>query len=157
MRKINFEIRTAKDSDAKALSSLIDSCFAEYEGCVLDLAGIDKPLLAISSHVKKLNGEFWVAENAGVIVGSVGYIIENGKMELIKLYVNKAFRRKGLASKLLNLVLDASASNGLEVDLWSDTRFKEAHAFYCHHGFLMQDEKRFLNDPSNSWEFHFTR
>jgi putative acetyltransferase len=157
MSTLEITIRKAEDSDFDALCTLIGGCFEDYEGCVLDLKGIDSPVLAIDSYVSKYNGEFWLAIFDEEVVGSVGYIVENDKMELIKLYVDKTIRRKGLASKLLNLVLDAAASKKVEVDLWSDTRFVEAHAFYAHHGFDKQEETRFLNDPSNSWEFHFIR
>ncbi|MCK5042352.1 MAG: GNAT family N-acetyltransferase [Sphingomonadales bacterium] len=157
MPEIEFIIRKAQDCDAPELIKLIGGCFAEYDGCVLDLEGIDNAMLAIDSYVDKYEGEFWLALEGDVVVGSVGYIVENGKMELIKLYVDKTMRRKGLATTLLNLVLSASQTNSLEVDLWSDTRFVEAHAFYAHHGFTKQEETRFLNDPSNSWEFHFIR
>ena len=154
MSELNFKIRKAEDADVAGLTRLIGDCFAEYEGCVLDLEGIDKPMLAIASYVDSYDGEFWVVLSE---VSLVGYIIEDGKMELIKLYVDKTHRRQGLASRLLSLVLDAAAKNNIELDLWSDTRFVEAHAFYSHHGFEKQDETRFLHDPSNSWEFHFTQ
>lgn len=155
MNSNKFHIRSAQDSDVEGLIKLIGGCFAEYEGCVLDLDGIDKPMLAIDSYVKTYDGAFWVVERNQEIVGSVGYIVEERKMELVKLYVNKAERRQGLASELLKLVVDAAQALNIELDLWSDTRFLEAHAFYAAHGFIKQSQTRYLNDPSESTEYHF--
>ena len=157
LNKYPYEIRKANDEDANGLIKLIGGCFDEYDGCVLDLDGIDAAMLAIDSYVQSCGGEFWVVFRDGVLVGSVGYIVEDGKIELIKLYVNQHERRQGLASKLLNLVLSAAQDKDMEVDLWSDTRFVEAHAFYTHFGFVKQVETRELNDPSNTTEFYFRR
>ena len=80
-----INIRRAHDNDKDHLIKLIGGCFCEYEGCVLDLDGIDHAMLAIESYVKKYDGEFWLAEGeGGKVIGSAGYIVEDGKMELIK-------------------------------------------------------------------------
>lgn len=158
-------LRAARDEDAEGLISLIGGCFAEYEGCVMDLDGIDDELKAIATNFRRAGGKFWVLEDAageGRVAASVGLspssAMEEGVIELKKLYVNAAYRRRGIASRLLDLVLDeARALQAPAVDLWSDTRFLEAHAFYAHHGFTQLPETRDLHDPSNTTEFHFVR
>lgn len=152
-----YKIKLAVDSDAPELINLIGSCFAEYEGCVLDLDGIDKPMQAMRSYVDEYKGDFWLAIRDGEVVGSAGYLVLDDHVELIKLYVKSSERRQGLASLLLGLVEDASNTKGLRLELWSDTRFIEAHAFYAHHGYVKQTDTRFLNDPSNTTEFHFIK
>lgn len=158
-------LRPARDDDADGLIALIGGCFAAYEGCVMDLDGIDSELKAIATNFREAGGKFWVLEDAGNanrMAASVGWSPSGsmgaGVIELKRLYVDSDYRRRGIASRLLDLVLDeAREQNASAVDLWSDTRFVEAHAFYRHHGFTQLPETRDLHDPSNSTEFHFIR
>lgn len=153
----DISIRAARDADAEALIRLIDGCFSEYPGCVMDLDNLDKDLLAIDSHIKALGGEFWVAERAGRVVGCIGYAPCGDRVvELKRLYVDKSARRGGLGGRLYDLVLAAARRHGARaINLWSDTRFKEAHAFYLRQGFRRLEETRDLHDPSNTTEYHF--
>jgi len=156
----NLSIREARDSDSQGLIDLIGTIFSEYD-CVLDLDDLDKELLAIRTAVTKKNGDFYVAEERGRIVGCVGYILKGAEcnfVELKRLYVALEFRRQGLATKLYDLIIDASMrANARAIDCWSDTRFKEAHAFYLKKGFTKLPETRRLYDPSNTTEFHFIK
>ncbi|MCG8505946.1 MAG: GNAT family N-acetyltransferase [Sphingomonadales bacterium] len=155
----DLTIREARDNDAEGLIALIGRCFAEYAGCVLDLDAFDRPLLAIASSFAAEGGEVWVAEREGRIVGSGGYADKGGGLfELKRLYVDRSARRQGLASRLLELVETAVAGKGgTAIDLWSDTRFIEAHAFYERHGYRRLPEMRDLADPSNTTEYHFMK
>lgn len=158
-------LRPARDDDAEGLIALIGGCFAEYEGCAMDIDGIDSELKAIATNFSRAGGKFWVLEDAASdnrIAASVGLspsgTMEEGVIELKKLYVSAEYRRRGIASRLLDLVLDeARATQAPAIDLWSDSRFVEAHTFYAHHGFTKLPETRDLHDPSNSIEFHFIR
>lgn len=153
-----IDIRPGLDSDSPGLIELVGGCFAEYEGCKLDLAGIDAALTAPATAFEAEHGRFWVAEVQGRIIGSIGYAIkDDGRtVELKKLYVDSDCRRRGLATKLYGLVYQAAADLGAEaIDLWSDTRFREAHAFYLTKGFGKLGETRYLNDPSETTEYHF--
>ncbi len=158
-------VRPARDEDADGLIALIGGCFAAYEGCVMDLDGIDSELKAIATYFREAGGKFWVLEDAATgnhIAASVGLSPSGsmgaGVVELKKLYVDSYYRRRGIATRLLDLVLDeAREQNASAIDLWSDTRFLEAHAFYRHHGFTQLPETRDLHDPSNTTEYHFVR
>ena len=153
-----ISIRDGSDADSPGMIALVGSCFEEYEGCVLDLEGIDADLIAPATAFEGQGGRFWVAAADGRIVGSIGYAVKDGgeRVELKKLYVNPEFRRRGLASRLYDRVDDAAAAHGAKaIDLWSDTRFLEAHAFYLSKGFELQSETRYLDDPSNTTEYHF--
>ncbi|RMD88303.1 MAG: N-acetyltransferase [Alphaproteobacteria bacterium] len=150
-------IREATDADAAGVIALIDSCFSDYDGCVMDLPGLDADLPAVASRFREQGGRFWVAENAGRIVGCVGYVpLDRDTVELKRLYVARTARRQGLASRLLALVRDAARTHGARhIDLWSDTRFVEAHAFYLAHGFSQTGATRKLDDPSDTTEYAF--
>ena len=80
-----------------------------------------------------------------------------GGMELVRLYVHKASRRQSLATRLLRLVEEAAHERNFSINLWTDTRFAEAHQFYSAHGFEQLPGTRFLNDPSNTSEYQFLR
>lgn len=152
-------IREARDDDAEGLISLIASVFTEYEGCVVDLDELDRDLLAIRSFVAARGGSFWVAEREGRIVGSAGYTQPNpGMVELKRLYIAKAERNRGLGRRFYGLVFEAARRLGARtLECWSDTRFKDAHAFYERRGFTQLPETRALNDPSHSIEYHFSK
>ena len=153
-----LSIREATDADSAAVIALIDACFRRYDGCVMDLPGLDCDLPAVATHFARRGGRFWVLEdNSATILGCVGYEPKaDGVIELKRLYVDPAARRQGIASRLyaqLREVARARAARAIE--LWSDTRFNEAHAFYLAHGFRQTGQTRRLNDPSNTTEYQF--
>jgi putative acetyltransferase len=51
----------------------------------------------------------------------------------------------------------AHARDARRLELWSDTRFTRAHAFYAKAGFARTGETRFLDDVSRSWEARFVQ
>ncbi|MEE8295590.1 MAG: GNAT family N-acetyltransferase [Sphingomonadales bacterium] len=153
-----FEIREAQDTDSQGLIELIGSIFEDYENCVLDLDGIDKELFTIKTTCQFQGGNFWVAVVKGKIIGCAGFTKKDNVVELKRLYIAKDFRRLGLATKFMNMVIFAAMENSARaVDCWSDTRFVEAHQFYLSHEFEQLPQTRKLNDPSDSEEYRFMR
>ena len=162
-----FSIRRGRPEDTSQVIALIGRCFSAYPGCVLDLPGLDADLHHISSLYEQQGGRFWVAETMAnpqksgpepqQIIGCVGYTPHKDQsIELKRLYVDASMRRRGLATALLQLVMEKAQECGASrLDLWSDTRFIEAHAFYQRHGFVGPGETRDLNDPSHTTEFYF--
>lgn len=118
-------------------------------------------LLRIASYFREHAGRGWVAENAaGEIVGCIGFSPSakpNG-IELKKLYVRSTERRTGLGGRLVELVeAEARERRAGFIDLWSDTRFTTAHAFYERRGWVKGPSTRELHDLSNTVEFYFER
>jgi putative acetyltransferase len=160
-------IREATDDDYLDLVEVIMSCFAEYPNCVMDIDGEIPELRRIATHFRENDGKFWVGERDGRVVACVGASPsgeseESGNagvgVELKKLYVHRSARRIGLASVLAELVFEEAARrNATFVDLWSDTRFDTAHAFYTRLGFEGGTRSRDLNDLSDTVEFHFRK
>jgi GNAT superfamily N-acetyltransferase len=100
------------------------------------------------------HGAFWVAEDADGLVGTCG-VVPNGWARVIKrMYVAPRGRRSGLATALLDRCL-AFGSYG-RTELWSDVRFRGAHAMYRRHGFT-PGPCRVLTDPDRSVERYFWR
>jgi putative acetyltransferase len=157
--------RAALDGDAAGLIELIGGAYAEYPGCILDVQGEEPDLLAIASAYAGKGGEFWVSidEASGALVGSIGWLPSPSVgmsewVQLRKLYVARSYRRRGLASELCARVQAAAEQRGaLGIELWSDTRFRDAHRFYARRGFERLPETRQLFDVSQSTEYHFAR
>lgn len=155
-----YTIRDARDGDDWDLVGLIAGCWSEYPGCVLDVHGECPELLAIASHYRKAGGRCWVAEERGRVVASVALAPAPDPRAVLlqKLYVARAARRRGLGARLVALVEDeARALGATAVELWSDSRFADAHRLYERLGYERLPGTRDLRDLSRSVEYHFRR
>jgi putative acetyltransferase len=153
-------MRPARDDDGPALITLIGDVFAEYPGCVLDVDGEMPELREIASWFARAGGEIWVEEQDGTVVASGGYVpsATAGGIELRKLYVRADQRGRGLGSSLVAAFEDAARKRRCRfVDLWSDTRFLDAHRLYERLGYVRGPETRALHDLSDSVEYYFRK
>lgn len=153
-------IRDARDEDADELMQLIAGCFAEYSGCVLDVDGEIPELRAIRSHYRALSGRVWVVEVDDHVAGCVAVRpTDAGQgMELQKLYVAEDARRRGLGLMLCNLAEEEARRRGASwLELWTDTRFENAHRLYRRAGFTDLGATRELHDKSGTVEFHYRK
>lgn len=159
-------IRPATDADSGQVVSLIAACWVQYPGNVLDIAGEEPGLRAAASHYAAKQGRFWVATFAFPqgewVTGCVGIIPTprnpKAQAELVRLYVHPRLRRQGTARCLAALAEAAARAWGAHaIDLWSDARFVEAHAFYQALGYTQTGGSRDLHDLSNSTEYHFIK
>ena len=153
-------IRPVVDSDAPSLIELVGSAYAEYPGCVMDLPGIDEDLTTPASAAAARGGRWWVVESRERIIASIGAgaVRDDGHLELKRLYLDQAARGRGIASALIQRVEAHAAGLGaIAVDLWSDTRFRDAHHRYQQLGYADTGEHRQLHDPSNTTEFRFVK
>jgi len=156
-------VRPATDDDAPGLIVLVGTCFAEFEGCVLDTEHEMAHLRAVASHFSAVSGRVWVAEAAGGVVGSVACrpMAEGGgdvALHLQLLYVAAGARRRGLGSRLVSLVEREALGRGIPtVELWSDTRFTDAHRLYRSLGYDQLPGARELHDLSDTVEYHFAK
>jgi hypothetical protein len=58
------------------------------------------------------------------------------------------------ARRLVSLVEDFSRQHDVPImELWTDTRFENAHGLYAHLGYTKTDETRELDDKSNTVEY----
>nr|WP_250152365.1 GNAT family N-acetyltransferase [Ancylobacter radicis] len=141
---------------------MIESAFAEYEGCVFDRAAEFPELDAIASHFAGRGGIIWVAEEKGAVLGSMAIAPTGdvdapaGTLELFKVYVARAARRRGIARALFETARDHAHARGApELRLWTDTRFTDAHRFYERCGFALQSSPREVKDLSATWEYPY--
>jgi N-acetylglutamate synthase-like GNAT family acetyltransferase len=134
---------------------LIGDIWAEY-GCVLDTTVEEKYLLGPAQYFHARNGEFWVLEDGDRIVATVAVMmIGDDAAELKSLYVHKDHRGVGWGERLTGLAIHLAKERGArKMELWTDTRFLNAHRLYERLGFAMAG-KRKLDDLNNTTEFGF--
>lgn len=153
-------LRPARDEDAPGFIALIDACWSEYPGCILDLDGEVPELRALASHFAASGGQAWAAERDGALVGMVGVrpMRQDAAWEVCKMYVAAGERGTGLAHLLLETAERHAVTAGAErIVLWTDTRFTRAHGFYEKRGYVRQGSIRILDDVSKSLEFRYAK
>jgi putative acetyltransferase len=170
--RAGWSLRLAVDEDADALRQLIEAVFGEYPGCVLEPDGLDADLASWCSYLAGLGGTGWVVTDADdVVMACVGVapVVPDatdprpatpgyGSVELKRLYVAASARRRGLGSALVGLVEEWAIEQGHNrVELWSDSRFADAHALYTRMGYLPTGDARELHDISRTTELRFDR
>lgn len=100
----------------------------------------DQPdLAAIPDFYQSGTGDFWVARQAGTVVGTIGLKdIGQGQAALRKMFVAAAYRGRelGVAAKLLAGLLEGARNKGVkQIFLGTTEKFLAAHRFYEKHGF----------------------
>lgn len=157
-QKTDPTIRPATDADSDRLIALMEDAWRPYPGCVMDVDGELPELRRPASHWLSRGGELWVSEVEDALIGSIAFDpIKNGSaIEIHWMYVDRAAHGRGVAQALYAKALGFAKARGIKiVELWTDTRFQRAHAFYEKLGFKRSPGSRELHDLSNSVEFHY--
>ena len=153
-------LRPGRDDDAADFIALVASCWAEYPGCVFDLDGEVPELRALARHFRDKGGALWVWQEADRVAGMVAAWPADPpeSWEIGKMYVDRRLRGGGVAATLLaQAEAHATARGAQRLELWSDSRFARAHAFYAKHGFVRSGRTRALGDKSHTVEYHFAK
>jgi putative acetyltransferase len=152
-------LREALDTDWWPVIALIGACWAEYPGCVMDVAREYPELLAPASHFARTGGTFWVLPEGHWVAACIGLgPIAAGSVELVKLYVARHRRGEGLGGALVGFVEGQARARGArEIELFSDSRFHPAHRLYERHGFMRTGASRQLHDLSATTEYQFRK
>ena len=150
-------IRAALPVDATGIQQLVNGIFGEY-GLAIAVDGVDEHLAQPAVYFHARGGEFWVVEDGGRIVATVGALPHaNESVELKSLNVHPSIRKQGWGRRLTALAMDYTRAMGKNrVILWSDTRFTDAHRLYCGMGFRPCGQRE-LHDIYNSSEYGFER
>lgn len=104
-------------------------------------------------------GAMWVMRNdEGTVVGSIAANrIDGPSVELHRLYLDSHLRGQGLGRKLFETAVEWARDHGAwRIELWSDTRFEDAHRLYERLGYV-KTESRKLDDVNETVEFKFER
>lgn len=139
-------IRTMRSSDDAAIANIVKTTLTEF--------GMNKPGTAYSDpatdHLhavfSKPRATYFVAEEAGTIIGGAGiHPLDGGEAhicELQKMYLLPAARGKGLAGKLITLCLNFAKENGYtQCYLETSPELARARKVYEQFGF------RYLTGP----------
>jgi putative acetyltransferase len=154
------DVRDARDDDDWDLIGLVAACWAEYPGCVLDVHGEEPWLRAPATAYAAKGGRLWVAEDDGRVVGSAGIVpsSEPDAAALRSLYVARRARRQGLGARLVDLVEREARRRGAStLELWTDTRFTDAHRLYERLGYTRGPRTRELHDLSRTVEYYYVK
>lgn len=159
MRRALPVVREVRDDDAAALIALIGGCWAAYPGVELHVDAEEPWLRAPAAAYRSWGGRMWVVELDGEVVGCCGVkLVDGAVVELKSMYVAAPARRRGLAAHLEAMVrAEALSRRAVRVQLWSDTRFTEAHATYAALGYTRLPGERDLHDLSRSHEYPFAK
>ena len=127
-----MKLKVARNKDSDQIIRLIRKCFKDYKNCYLDVENDSPELKKIFTYFKNKKGKFWIYLNGDKVIGCMGYLPhQKNEIEIHKLYIDQKFRKIGLAKKLMMKVEKiAKKTHKKKIVLWTDTRFKEAHAMY---------------------------
>ncbi len=142
-------IRSFRPEDKPGVLAVIKSVYDDYN-YTIDFDHFEADLVDAQSTYQDAGGEFWVADDGGVVAGCVGVLSHDGdECELKRLYVGKAYRRRGLATRLLATAQGWAIAHGFRrMCLWSDVLLAAAHALYLKKGFRPGPQTRAI-DPTN--------
>lgn len=173
-----FLIRPATQADALGAAAVVKDVFDEYD-FTWEPEGYHRDLYELESYYTARGHRFWVAEQAGKIVGTValerfdriegpmGTLVEQVDPRfglsspriagcdcaLDRLYVHPSARRQGLGLALFRTaVVAAKDLEHIALEIWSDKRFGEAHRLYQKEGAEIIGD-RICHDPDQSPEW----
>ncbi len=169
---MSLQIRTATNADCEAVVRVISAVFDEYS-FTWDEGDYHADLYDLEGYYAAQGDSFFVAEQDGVVVGTVGLarypLLEGvtGQLEeregfirvlgtdcsLERLYVDPNARRSGIGFQLVRHVVDLAKSEARTgMELWSDKKFVDAHRLYGKFGAKVVGD-RICHDPDQSPEW----
>ena len=151
-------ISPATAVDVPTIVDLIGRVYAEY-GFVYDPRVEVPDLFDFDAHYAPPRGAFFVVQEGGAIVGSVGVErLDTHTAELHRLYIDAELRGRGTGRALIETVLAWCRARDIgRLILWSDTRFDLAHRLYRRMSFTQTGERTLSDDVNNTREYGFAR
>ena len=153
-------LRHARDDDADAIIALVSKVWSEYPGKTLVAANDMPELLKPASAYARAGGRFWVVEANDEIIGTIALMpsVEDGVVELQKLYVARGMRQNGLGTFLCHLVEREARERGAHaVELWSDVKLLDAHRRYERLGYQRGDTLKTYHDTSSTVRSYYRK
>lgn len=134
----DFLIRDWEPGDRLSAAAIIGSVLAEY-GLGWEPTVADRDVLEIETYYQLTNGEFWVVERQGNLVGTAAYYpIQRGQnaVEIRKMYLLPEARGQGLGRFILHQLERAIATRGYD-QIWIETAsvLREAVKLYESSGY----------------------
>lgn len=148
------EVVPYQPAHGEGVIRVVRSVFDEY-GFTWEADGYCRDLYEPEAHYLRRGGMFWTMLAGGRVIGCVGVLVRAGRSELHRMYLDRAYRGRGLGRRLLETTMDYARQRGcVSMRAWSDVKLTEAHALYLRLGFERRGE-RICDDPDNSREYGF--
>ena len=151
-------LRLADSQDRQSVIHLIDGVLREY-GDEICLTGADHDLMDITGHYEQHGGAFVVLDDEGTIRGTHAVVPDGNRHDvyfLRRLYLEQALRGGEWGIRLMEWTLEWAIAHGARrVELWSDTRFERAHAFFRRYGFRQDGRTRSMDDGVEPYQERF--
>lgn len=137
-------IRKIEEKDNPKIAAVIRSCFEDFNAPTKGTVFEDPTTDNLYDLFKKEKSVFYIAEEDGEIVGSCGiYPTENlpeDTAELVKLYLTKSSRGKGVGKLLMEFALETAKQMGYKkIYIESLPEFSKAVSIYEKQGFQKLD------------------
>ena len=108
--------RNIEQRDNKETAELIRSVFREFNIARPGTVYFDPTTDNLYELFQKKGSEYWIAEDEGVIIGGCGVYptpgLPEGVAELVKLYLNAAYRGKGIGWLLMQKTFESARKFG---------------------------------------------
>ncbi|WP_249029340.1 GNAT family N-acetyltransferase [Tannockella kyphosi] len=144
-----MQIRKIEKRDNEILELIIKQCLKEYDGQKEGCAFTDPCLANLYEEYLSSDGNYWVVEELGDVLGGCGIGPVPGKAgvcELQKMYLLPQARGTGIATKLLEVALTFAKVQYQTCYIETFSNMVEANAFYAKNGFTRL-EQRLVDGP----------
>jgi putative acetyltransferase len=133
-------IRKIVEEDNSVMAAIIRNSLLEFNAAKSGTVYFDESTDHLSELFKTKRSAYFVIETGGEIAGGGGYFPTKGlpknNCELVKMYVSKKFRGKGLGKTLLHKCIEEAKKEGYEkMYLESMPELINAISMYSNNGF----------------------
>ncbi|HIM15440.1 MAG TPA: GNAT family N-acetyltransferase [Acidobacteria bacterium] len=150
-------LRLAEPQDRQSIIRLIDRVLREY-GDEICLTAADHDLTDIDRHYQQVGGAFVVLDDDGTVRGTHAVrpdVTRAHVCYLRRLYLEQPLRGTDWSTHLMDWAFEWAAAHRVRrVELWSDTRFERAHAFFRRCGFREDGRTRDMDDGVEPYQEH---
>jgi len=146
-------IRPYRPGDEGGINAVIKSVFDEKEW-LWDPRSENRDTYSIEEFYHRRGGGFWVLEDEGQIIGTVGIREKEGpRCTLCRLYLPKEQRGKGHGKTLYRFAMDRAIERGYtEMEIWSDKLLDVSHIMYKNSGAASLGDRR-VDDPEYGFPY----
>ncbi len=147
-----MQLRLAKNQDAEAITTVINSAFNKAEAFFIDRDRID--IESVRSLMEK--GKFLITENNGVVTGCVYVELRGERAYLGLLSVEPKLQQAGVGSALMKAAEEHCVQAGCHfMDLRIVNLRTENHAFYSRRGYVETGTEPFPPELTPKLPCHF--
>lgn len=145
MRLETITIRPIQSKDDRRMAQILRDALVEHDAAKPGTAYFDSSTDALTAFFEVSNAGYFVAEINDVIVGGVGIYptegLPSGVCELVKMYIDAAYRGKGIGQQLIAHATAFAQHVGYsEIYLESMPELQKAVSIYEHLGFMHLDK-----------------